>query len=44
VWGPTHPTVHDEKYYMSFVDTYSRFTWIYLLSHKSNVYDVFHRF
>jgi histone deacetylase 1/2 len=29
---------------VSFVDAYSRFTWLYLLKHKSDVYDVFLQF
>jgi hypothetical protein len=31
VWEPARSTVHGEKYYVSFVDAYSRFTWVYLL-------------
>jgi hypothetical protein len=44
VWDPAHSTVHVEKYYVSFVDAYSRFTWVYLLRHKSDVFNVFHLF
>jgi hypothetical protein len=44
VWGPAHSTVHGEKYYVSFVDAYSRFTWVYLLKQKSDVFNVFHQF
>jgi histone deacetylase 1/2 len=29
---------------VSFVDAYSRFTWLYLIKHKSDVYDVFLQF
>jgi histone deacetylase 1/2 len=32
------------RFYVSFVDAYSRFTWLYFLIHKSNVYDVFLQF
>jgi histone deacetylase 1/2 len=36
VWGP--------GYYVSFVDAYSRFTWLYLLKRKSDVFHVFIEF
>jgi histone deacetylase 1/2 len=29
---------------VSFVDAYNRFTWLYLLKHKFDVYDVFLQF
>ena len=29
---------------MSFIDDYSKFTWIYLLKHRSEVFKVFHEF
>ena len=29
---------------MSFIDDYSRYTWIYLLKRKSDVFQVFHNF
>ena len=32
------------KYYVIFIDDYSKFTWIYLLKHKSEVFDKFHEF
>jgi hypothetical protein len=44
VWGPAHSIVHGEKYYVSFVDAYSRFTWVYLLRQKSDVFTTFHHF
>ena len=31
-------------YYVLFVDVYSKFTWLYLLKHKSDVLDVFRYF
>ena len=31
-------------YYVLFVDVYSKFTWLYLLKHKSDVLDVFKYF
>jgi hypothetical protein len=35
VWGLTPESVGCYKYHVSFVDDYSKFTWIYLLKHKS---------
>ena len=31
-------------YYVIFVDDYSKFTWLYLLKFKSDVFDVFKHF
>jgi histone deacetylase 1/2 len=44
VWGPAQTSVSGHRFYVSFVDAYSRFTWLYLLKHKSEVYDVFLQF
>jgi hypothetical protein len=33
-----------KKYYVSFIDDYSKFTWIYLLCHKSEVFKYFLEF
>jgi histone deacetylase 1/2 len=41
VWGPTPDSTRRYKYYVIFVDDYSKFTWIYLLKFKS---EVFHKF
>jgi histone deacetylase 1/2 len=41
VWGPSQS---GHTYYVSFIDAYSRFTWIYLLKRKSDVFDVFLKF
>jgi histone deacetylase 1/2 len=44
VWGPAQTLVSGHCFYVSFVDAFSRFTWLYLLKHKSDVYDVFLQF
>jgi histone deacetylase 1/2 len=44
VWGPTQTSVSGHNYYISFVDAYSRFTWLYLIKRKSDVFDVFLQF
>jgi hypothetical protein len=40
VWGP----IGRNKYYVSFIDDFSKFTWIYLLKHKSEVFQKFQEF
>ena len=44
VWGPARASSGGCKYYVSFIDDYSRFCWIYLLKHKSDVEKVFYAF
>jgi histone deacetylase 1/2 len=44
VWGPALSSSGGYKYYVSFVDDYSRHCWIYLLKHKSDVEDIFYIF
>jgi histone deacetylase 1/2 len=44
VWGPTCDSFGRNKYYVSFIDDYSKFIWIYLLKHKSEVFRRFHDF
>ncbi|KAL3639631.1 hypothetical protein CASFOL_017538 [Castilleja foliolosa] len=42
VWGPSPVTsMMGYRYYVSFIDHKSRFTWIYLLKCKSDVYQAF---
>lgn len=38
VYGPTPISVGRHKYYVSFVDDYSKFTWVYLLKAKSDFF------
>ena len=45
VWGPTPVTfVLSYKYYVIFVDDFTRFTWLFLIKHKSEVFTVFLHF
>jgi histone deacetylase 1/2 len=44
VWGPAVTSVGGFKYYVSFLDDFSRFTWIYLLKRKSDVEPAFYSF
>jgi histone deacetylase 1/2 len=44
VWGPAPESVGRFKYYVSFIDDYSKFTWIYLLKYKSEVFQKFRDF
>ena len=45
LWGPS-PTIsrNGYKYYISFIDDYSRYTWIYPLKLKSEAFEVFKLF
>jgi hypothetical protein len=44
VWGPTIESFGSKKYHVSFIDDYSKFTWIYLIHHKSDVFKYFLEF
>jgi hypothetical protein len=44
VWGPACNSIGGHKYYVSFIDNFSKFTWIYLLKHKSEVFLRFKEF
>jgi hypothetical protein len=44
VWGPAIESFGCKKYYASFIDDYSQFTWTYLLHHKSDVFTYFLEF
>jgi hypothetical protein len=44
VWGPAIASSSGFKYYVSFVDDFSRYTWIYLIKHKSDVEQIFYDF
>jgi len=45
VWGPTPLSTHNGmRWFVIFVDDYTRMTWSYLLKHKSDVCKVFQFF
>jgi len=44
VWGPAPFSVGKYSYYVSFIDDFSKHTWIYLLKNKSDVFQVFQDF
>lgn len=42
IWGPAYISSHNGfRYYISFVDAYSRFTWVYFLKSKSDALQAF---
>ena len=44
VWGSPPSSVGRNNYYVSFIDDHSKFTWIYLLRRKSEVFQCFREF
>jgi histone deacetylase 1/2 len=44
VWGPAPTSVGTNSYYLSFIDDFSKFTWVYLLRNKYDVFQKFHDF
>jgi hypothetical protein len=44
VWGPAPSSFGHNTYCVSFIDDFSKFTWIYLLKHKSEVFQKYHVF
>ena len=44
VWGLAPSSVGRHTYYVSFIDDYSKFSWIYLLKKRSEVFQVFKNF
>jgi len=45
LWGPSNVvSTNGFSYYISFVDAFSKFTWIYFLKNKSETFTVFQQF
>lgn len=45
LWGPNFiPSINGHRYYISFVDAFSRYTWIYFLKSKSDALAAFIKF
>ena len=45
LWGPSPvASKGGSVYYVSFIDDYSRYTWVYLMAHKSHFYQHFRTF
>lgn len=44
VWGPAINFFGGYEYYVTFIDDYSKFTWLYLLRTKSEVFKYFQEF
>jgi hypothetical protein len=44
VWRPAMDSFGNKKYYVSFINDYNKFTWIYLLHRKSEVFKFFQEF
>ena len=45
VCGPMHtPSMSGNRYFLTFIDDYSRMCWIYLLRSKADVFFVFKKF
>jgi histone deacetylase 1/2 len=44
VWEPALSSMGGFRYYVSFVDDFSRYSWIYLIKRKSDVEKSFYHF
>ena len=45
LWGPSPVTsTNGFLYYITFVDAFSKYTWIYLLKNKSETFSIFQQF
>lgn len=45
LWGPAHESsTSGYRYYILFVDDFSRYTWVYILKNKSKAFHTFYNF
>jgi len=45
VWGPySLSSIHGQKYFLTIVDDYSRYTWVFPLKQKSEVVKILENF
>ncbi|MCO5558127.1 hypothetical protein L7F22_011704 [Adiantum nelumboides] len=45
VWNPTKTaSIHESRYYVSFIDDHTRKVWVYFIKEKSEVFDRFKSF
>lgn len=44
VWGPSSISANGNKYYLNFINDFSKFTWVYPLKNKADVYRIFMQF
>jgi hypothetical protein len=44
VWGPAPESVRRKKCFVSFIDDFSKFVWIYTLKNRSEVFERFLEF
>lgn len=45
IWGPApNPSLHGHRYFLTIIDDYSRFCWVYLMKNKSETRDQLTKF
>ncbi|KAE8656318.1 Nodulation-signaling pathway 2 protein [Hibiscus syriacus] len=44
LWGPPHVASNGYRYYVTFIDAFTRFTWLYLLKDKAQAVEAFKGF
>ena len=44
IWGPSHVTSFGFRYFVTFIDEFSRCTWVYLMKDRSELLPIFKSF